>query len=272
MSTAGTIECMPKKGAETDDEYGPPPQYPIESVDNALRLLRLLENRPSIRLTDASNYLGVASSTAHRLLGMLQYRGFIRQNPATKAYEPGQALGAIALAIRKQVDIRTLVRPTLERLNLETGETVHFVKLDGANVNFLDAVESSRAVRVASRQGMLLPANCTATGKAMLSTLSTDAFRRLFPNEELPGLTRASITSRTILEESLVKIREAGYSSSREESEDGVTSVGVAVNSPDGNVYGLNVSVPAHRMNEQLSTELAKLLVDAAGEVQRILV
>lgn len=263
---------MPIVGAETGNEYGPPPQYPIESVDNALRLLRLLENRPSIRLTDASNYLGVASSTAHRLLGMLQYRGFIRQNPATKAYEPGQALSAIAFAISKQVDIRTLVRPTLQRLNLETGETVHFVKLDGANVNFLDAVESSRAVRVASRQGMLLPANCTATGKAMLSTLSKEEFLKLFPGEDLPGLTRASITSRAHLEKSLTKIRKAGYSSSREESEDGVTSVGVAVRGPDGTVYGLNVSVPAHRMNEELSTELAKLLVEAAVEVQRVLV
>jgi IclR family acetate operon transcriptional repressor len=262
---------MAKNEVETGDEYSPPPQYPIESVDNALRLLRLLETKPSIRLTDASNYLDVATSTAHRLLSMLQYRGFVRQNPATKAYEPGQALGAIARAIRQRVDVRSLVRPTLQRLNLETGETVHFVKLDGANVNFLDAVESSRAVRVASRQGMSLPANCTATGKAMLSTLSTDELRKLFPGEELPGLTRASITSRAELEQALVKIREAGYSSSHEESEDGVTSVGVAVRSPDGFIYGMNVSVPAHRMNEQLSGELAKLLVDSANEVQRIL-
>ena len=44
------------------------PQYPIESVDNALKLLLLLGERPEIRLTDASQYLGVASSTAHRLL------------------------------------------------------------------------------------------------------------------------------------------------------------------------------------------------------------
>jgi len=53
------------------------PLYPIESVDNALRLLLLLAEQPRIRLTDASNYLGVASSTAHRLLAMLQYRGFV---------------------------------------------------------------------------------------------------------------------------------------------------------------------------------------------------
>ena len=64
------------------------PQYPIESVDNALRLLLLLGEQPQVRLSEASRYLGVASSTAHRLLAMLAYRGFVRQDPVSKAYLP----------------------------------------------------------------------------------------------------------------------------------------------------------------------------------------
>lgn len=68
------------------------PQYPIESVDKALKLLLLLGEQPSIRLSEATRYLGVASSTAHRLLAMLAYRGFVRQDPVSKAYLPGPAL------------------------------------------------------------------------------------------------------------------------------------------------------------------------------------
>ena len=64
---------------------GPRPQYPIESVDNALKVLLLLGERSSLRLTDVSQYLGVATSTAHRLLAMLQYRGFVQQDPKSKA-------------------------------------------------------------------------------------------------------------------------------------------------------------------------------------------
>ncbi|MGB8391431.1 helix-turn-helix domain-containing protein, partial [Mycobacterium sp.] len=56
-------------------EYGPVPQYPIESVDNALRVLMMLVERSEIRLTEVSSHLSVASSTAHRLLAMLAYRG-----------------------------------------------------------------------------------------------------------------------------------------------------------------------------------------------------
>ncbi|MGH3622397.1 MAG: helix-turn-helix domain-containing protein, partial [Sciscionella sp.] len=36
------------------------PQYPIESVDNALKVLLLLGERDELRLTEVSEYLGVA--------------------------------------------------------------------------------------------------------------------------------------------------------------------------------------------------------------------
>ncbi|WP_374153024.1 IclR family transcriptional regulator [Pseudarthrobacter sp. WHRI 8279] len=255
----------------TASKYGPPPQYPIESVDNALRLLLLFETQPSIRLTDASNYLRVASSTAHRLMGMLLYRGFVRQNPATRAYEPGQALSSIAFAVRRQVDIRTLARPVLEQVFKETGETVHFARLEGKDAQFLDAIESSRAVRVGSRQGMTLPANCTATGKAMLGRLTQEQLRALYPNQDLPSLTENSITLRADLEAELDKIRRIGYSTSQEESEDGVTSVAVSITGPSGTLYGINVSVPAHRMSDSLRAELGGKLGVAAEHLQGLL-
>lgn len=266
-----TIGGMPSPDTDDRPRYGPPPQYPIESVDNALRLLLLFETQPSIRLTDASKYLSVASSTAHRLMGMLLYRGFVRQNPATRAYEPGQALGSIAFAIRRQIDVRTLVRPVLEELYKDTGETVHFARLEGADVHFLDAIESSRAVRVGSRQGRMLPANCSATGKAMLSRLNDEQLHALYSGDELPRLTKSSITRRADLDVALDEIRHRGYATSHEESEDGVTSVAVAVTGPNGVLYGVNVSVPAHRSSDSLTVELASTLQEAAANLQGLL-
>jgi len=46
------------------------------------------------------------------------------------------------------VDIRTLARPVLERIFEQTGETVHFARLERTDVQFIDAIESRRAVRV----------------------------------------------------------------------------------------------------------------------------
>jgi len=52
------------------------PTYMLESVDNALRLLQMLRDVGGLRLKDAAEELGIAPSTAHRLLAMLVYRAF----------------------------------------------------------------------------------------------------------------------------------------------------------------------------------------------------
>ncbi len=244
-----------------------PPQYPIESVDNALRLLLLFEEEQQVRLTDVSRYLGVATSTAHRLLAILQYRGFVRQDPATRSYEPGPALSSIAFLAMRHLDVRTRARPTLERLNKEFGETVHLSRLEGTSVNFLDAIEGVRAVRVGSRIGRALPAHCTSSGKAMLSLLDVDDLNRLFPGEELDAVTEHTITSRKALHRELVRVRRQGFALSREESEDGVRSVSAPVRGASGVLYAVAVSVPAHRMNTALRTEVTTSVVNAAEEL-----
>ncbi|MPZ93774.1 MAG: helix-turn-helix domain-containing protein [Propionibacteriales bacterium] len=244
-----------------------PPQYPIESVDNALRLLLLFEEEQQVRLTDVSRYLGVATSTAHRLLAILQYRGFVRQDPATRSYEPGPSLSSIAFLAMRHLDVRTRARPTLERLNKEFGETVHLSRLEGTSVNFLDAIEGIRAVRVGSRIGRALPAHCTSSGKAMLSLLDVDELNRLFPGEELDAVTKHTITSRKALHRELVRVRRQGYALSREESEDGVRSVSAPVRGASGVLYAVAVSVPTHRMNTALRTEITTSVVNAAEEL-----
>lgn len=247
------------------------PQYPVESVDNALKLLWLLSVQRSLRLTDASQYLGVASSTAHRLLAMLQYRGFVRQDPATRAYVAGPTLDRLAFSLLRRFDIREQVRPVLQRLNERSGETVHLGVLEeGAQVRFLDSLESPSAVRVASRAGRSMPAHCTSTGKAMLASLPEDQLRALYPDEELSRLTPRSVGTRSELLRELDGVRRRGYAISNEESEEGVCSVAVAI----GGVptpAAVNVSVPVSRMNARRRKELAALAADAVREIEELL-
>jgi IclR family transcriptional regulator, acetate operon repressor len=264
---------MARSNAGQGQAGGPKaPGYPIESVDNALRLLLLFEEEQQVRLTEAAGYLGVASSTAHRLLAMLQYRGFVRQNQSTRAYEPGPALGSIAFAVMRQVDVRSRARPVLERLHKEFGETVHLGRLEGQNISFLDAIESDRAVRVSSRVGRTLPAHATSSGKAALSQMDSEEIGRLYPHEDLDSITDKTIASREKLEEALQTVRKRGYAVSNEESEDGVASVAVPVATPSGVVYAVNVSVPTHRMTRVLRSEIAESLKSAGHELTSILV
>jgi DNA-binding IclR family transcriptional regulator len=244
------------------------PQYPIESVDKALKLLLLLGEQPEIRLSEATRYLGVASSTAHRLLAMLAYRGFVRQDPVSKAYLPGPALTSVAFAIFGRIDIARTVTPILRSLSEDLRETVHVGMLDGAAVRFVAAVEGPSAVRVASRLGRTMPAHCTSTGKAMLARLPQAELHQLLREENLERITDRSIGSRAALEAELSRVREQGYAVNREESEEGVASVAVPIPTrAPGLRLALNAAAPRHRLRRSRVTTVAAALVEAAKEI-----
>ena len=255
----------------TTPSYGDPPQYPIESVDNALRVLLLLGEQPKLRLTDVSRYLGVASSTAHRLLAMLQYRGFVRQDAATRSYVPGPTLDGLAFGVLRRLDVRTRARPVLERLNTDLGETVHLGRLEGNSVHFIDSLESARALRVGGRLGMSMPAHCTSTGKALLAELGEDELLRLYPEEDLVQLTPRSIGTRSALVAALAEVRVRGYAQSREEAEEGVSSVAVALHSTRSPRLAINVSVPVNRMTDVTQEAVLGRLSEAADELDHLL-
>lgn len=251
-------------------EHSPAPQYPIESVDNALRLLWLIGERSSLRLTDASQYLGVASSTAHRLLAMLQYRGFVQQNLTSRAYEAGPSLDRIAFSVLRRLDVRERARPVIEKLSEQVGETVHLGRLEGQHVHFIDAVESSRAVRVGSRLGRSMPAHCTSTGKAILAELSEAQLLALYPAEGLEQMTPRSIASREVLLQVLREAKRQGYAVSREESEEGVSSLAVALGASVWPFMALNVSAPTNRMTPAARKKVVGRLRDAAAEIDAL--
>jgi DNA-binding IclR family transcriptional regulator len=227
------------------------PRYPISSVDNALRLLLLFREHRMIRVADASESLGVVRSTAHRLLAMLQYRGFVQQDPETKAYTAGPALLDIGLSVVRQLDIRRHVRPYLERLSEELGETVHLMVLDGANALFLDSVESSRALRTSSRVGRSYPAHTTSCGKVLLAELTPARLAELYPSERLEGQTPRSLSTRKQLLRELELVRERGYATNRGESEPDIAGVGVLLRNAFGQPHaGIGVSAPLSRLSE----------------------
>jgi DNA-binding IclR family transcriptional regulator len=228
----------------------------------------LLVTRTEIRLTDVSVHLGVASSTAHRLLAMLQYRGLIRQDPRTKAYQAGPSLDLLAFTVLKQLDIRDRARPVLEKLNADLQETVHLGRLEGVEVDFVASIESPQALRVSNRLGVAMPAHCTSTGKVLLAALSPDELNRLYPGADLVQMTRHSIATTAALRTELDAVRRRGHAISNEEGEEGVVSIAVPVRN---GALALNASMPVSRMTKELRRTALSQLSDAAAEIEALL-
>ncbi|MDQ3579205.1 MAG: IclR family transcriptional regulator [Actinomycetota bacterium] len=245
------------------EETAKPPRYPINSVDNALKLLLMFRETQLIRVSEASAALDVGRSTAHRLLAMLEYHGFIQQDAATKAYRSGPALTEIGLAIVRSMDIRQQLRPHLEQLRDDLGETVHLMVLQGTESLFLDSVESFKALRTSSRIGRSYPAHATSGGKVLLAELTPERLAELYPAGKL---TAGSPKTRTDLERELDLVRKRGYGSNRGETEPDVAAVAVAIRSAFGRpTAAIAVSAPVSRLSERQEAKVAKRIA-AVGE------
>ncbi len=194
----------------------------------------------------------VAPSTAHRLLAMLQYHGFVSQDPTTRWYAAGPALINIGLSVVRGMDIRGQALPFMQQLSQDVGETVHLAILQGRDILFLESIESEKVIRVSSRIGVYLPAYATAAGKVLLAELPLERLHELYPESELPSLTLHTPLTRADLESELQRVREHGYATNFEESEQDLSAVAAAVRDRHGQAKAsITVSAPASRMNEE---------------------
>jgi DNA-binding IclR family transcriptional regulator len=229
------------------DEVDNGPRYSVGSVDYALRLLLLMHDQPALRVTTAATALGVAPSTAHRLLTTLTHRGFVTQDRVSKAYRLGPAVFQLGTQTTSSVDLREVSEPHLKALTAHLGETVNLLVLKGDSVQFVAGFESDQRMRTHVLTGTLLPAYATSGGKLLLAEMSREALRELYPRP-LRKLTPRTKTFTQLLDElPLLLLR--GYAVNDEESITGVVAVAVPLKDRIGNtVATVAMSAPSSRM------------------------
>ncbi|RMI43254.1 IclR family transcriptional regulator [Streptomyces triticirhizae] len=242
-----------------------PPPYSLASVDNALRLIHALDERGELRVCEAAELLGVARSTAHRLLSTLCFRGFATQRGDSPVYRPGPALVDAGLRALSRLDLRQIARPQLRALADETGETVHLVVLEGNGARFVDGVESTQPLRVGLRVGMVLPAHATAAGKAILAALPPERVTDLYPRG-VQTLTDRTLASLAEIQRHLATVAQAGHATNHGESADDVAAVGVVIRDQARHPVGaVALAAPAERLLPPRIPLIAQRMHRAAG-------
>ncbi|MEA2293805.1 MAG: hypothetical protein QOE86_1444 [Solirubrobacteraceae bacterium] len=222
----------------------------VGAVENAVRLLQLYQERETLGVSEAARLLSVGRSTAHRLLTTLRAYGFVVQD-SSRAYCVGPALRELATAIADAGTARARCRPYMQALCDELGETVNLVSLRGTDAVFVDSVETRRPLRVAGRDGVVLPAHAVSAGKALLATLSVAALRELYADEALTPLTERTLRTRTALEVQLEIVRQRGYAVNIGESERGITAAACAIpGRAAGERLAIAVSAPSSRVHD----------------------
>lgn len=241
--------------------------YQVQVLDRALAILQMLSAEgPDLSLGEISTKLELHKSTVHRLIMVLERHKFIERNSINGRLRLGLKLFELGTRAISHLDLRERARPILDRLVLETGETVHLGILDDTEVLYLEKVEPARSVRMTSSVGRRNPAYCTAMGKAIMAYMPEEQVEAIVRKHGLKALTANTITSFLELKTDLAAIRSRGYSIDNEEIEEGVRCVGCVVRDFSGGpIAAISVSGPAFRLAREKVKGLAQPVIAAAG-------
>lgn len=148
---------------------GAGPAQGVEAVERALRLLDCFgEDRDALTLKQLADATGLYKSTILRLAASLERFGYLRRL-ADGRYQLGATLWRLGALYRKRFDVGQHVRPILDRLSAETGESASFYVRDGAVRVCLFRRNSSQAIRHHLDEGAQLPLERGAAGRLILA-------------------------------------------------------------------------------------------------------
>ena len=227
------------------------PAYAIDSVDHALRLAAMLQLEGALTVSDAADRLGVARSTAHRVLAMLVYRDFAVQG-SDRRYHAGPVLELATHSRSLTARLRTVAMPHLEGLVAVLGESANLIIRTGDRARFIASAESTQALRVEQREGMVFPAHLVSGGLVLLAEAGEAEVTALYAGGVAGGVAGAAAAPGTPdlawLRTELRRVMARGYAVNRETSEKGVTAVGRAVRDESGvAVAAVSISMPSAR-------------------------
>lgn len=227
----------------------------IQVIERATQILRLLSSESDgITPTTIGVRLGLARSTAHRILTALEREGFVLSDHGR--YRLGPVIDQLAHTARQRFVAE--IYPYLEQLCFELGETIQLCTSDGDQAIVIAQVLSRHALCVVGEIGSLRPLHCTATGKALLANCSDETVGKMLP-PELIRYTESTIVDMAALKVELADVRQRGVAMSREEFTQGVCSVGAVLRHAHVGPATIAVPMPAGRFygnEEELATRL----------------
>jgi len=239
------------------------------ALESGLAILEVLaDHRRGLGVTEVAGALGLDKGNTHRLLHVLQERGYVEQDPLTRLYRTTAQVLALSGAVLRHLDLRTVAEPVCEDLLEATSESVHASQLVSSGVVYVLQRRAAFRVGVDTEVGTRPPLHCTATGKSVLAQLPAAQLDVLLPAEPFEHYTLRTHTTRAGLLRDLAEVRERGFAVDDEEFNPGVRCVAAPIFGMEGSVVGcLGVSGPVQRMGLDRLPEVAELVVRAAHDV-----
>ena len=241
----------------------------LKSVATALDLLDCFVSDEELGVSEVARRLGVAKSTAHRLLTTLASREIIEQNPDNGKYRLGLHLFELGQLALTRLELRRRSVTLLEELREVSGWTVHLSVAQGGDSLFLERLPTLRGMLVMDEYRRRWPLHTTSSGKAICAYDPEAAARREAAG--FPVFTPHTISSATQWRAELVKVRQRGYATSHEELMTKLGSFAAPVFGSNGvAMAAISITGASHEFGEHGDRQI-RLVTAAAKRLTKIM-
>ena len=241
----------------------------VQSVLAALDLLDCFAHDEELGVTQIARRLGVAKSTAHRLLSTLCARGMAEQIPGSTQYRLGLHLYELGQLAQDRVPLRHLALPMLEELRILTGQTVHLSIADGPDIVFLERLQTLRGIPLLGDRQRRMPLHSTSSGKVLAAFDPEVAQAR--ESAGFPQMTVKTIHSAAQWAASLEAVRRAGVAVTDGENRLGLASIAAPIRDGSGRaVAAVSVAGPSEPIMSHVDRYSRVVIVTAAKLSHRI--
>lgn len=234
---------MASENPRSDGEY-------LTTLARGLLVLRsFTKDRPEMTLSEVAVATDLSPAVARRCLNTLVHLGYVGKQGKRFLLTP-EVIG-FASAFLESMNLEEVVRPHLQEVRDQTGDSSSLAVLSGQSILYLVHVSTNRMVRLAAGVGTRFPAYATSLGRVLIAMQSDAERDRLLRATNPEKFTEKTVTSIPALRKILLQVRTQGYASIQDELDYGIVSVAVPVHSEDGAVVAaINCSTATTRVNE----------------------
>lgn len=193
---------------------------------------------------------GLKRPTVHRLLTGLRNAGLISYDTRTRRYMPAYKLYEMGMMVKQRFDVRSLALPSLERLAIETCDTVHLSVRQGDTSLCVARNVGSYPIRTLTLEvGDIRPLGLGAGSLALLAAMSDNEVRAVTERNREALATHSNFAAPRMMEY-VEATRRQGYALNDGLMLPEMAGIAVVIREPYGSVCGA-LSVAAIRSRLQ---------------------
>ena len=239
------------------DGFGSQPS--VRALERAIEILDCFQGASApVPLTAIASKVDLSPTTALRILGTLEKKGYIVRDENTKRYSLGPNLLGLTSAAQRMNSLAPLALPFMQELNAQFDETISVYIVSGVQRVCIQRVDSSHPLRQVISIGDILPLSIGAGGKVLAAWLALSP--SFDPSSLVPPLMPAL----------LEQVRQSGYATSFNERGEGIYGVAAPIRNWTGDVTAaLSLSGPTARFVPEKLTEMAEAIMEKAQNISK---